>query len=172
MRCLTDTKSGFSSPSLLLLMVKKISQADLRAGLWTKQTWWTAYKYPWFSTLVLLWCRHRKKSLNYVRSNRSMTWENYGLFGQFGPDLVGTEKLSKVSNINKNYFIILFSNILFVSKTADRYLTSSILEAALLFEIWQHNTSSPQWCPFTAHKVDRELYWWYILSQEISRCPG
>ena len=57
-----------------------------------------------------------------------------------------------------------------------------VLEAALLvFEIWQHsgtvaqwhhNTSSPQWCPFTAHKVDRELYWWYILSQEISRYPS
>ena len=153
----------------LLLMVKKISQADLRAGLWTKQTWWTAYKYPWFSTLVLLWCRHREKSLNYVRSNRSMTWKNYGLFGQFGPNLVGTEKeTEQVSNINKNCFIILF-----VSNNADRDLTtSSILEAALLFEIWQHNTSSPQWCPFTAHKVDRELYWWYILSQEISRYPS
>ena len=160
--------------SLLLLQLKKISQADLRAGLWTKQTWWTAYKYPWFSTLVLLWCRHRKKSLNYVRSNRSMTWKNYGLFGQFGPDLLGTKKLSKVSNINKNHFIILCKDVLFVStSTADQDLTtSSILEAALLFEIWQHNTSSPQWCPFTAHKVDRELYWWYILSQEISRYPS
>ena len=160
--------------SLLLLQLKKISQADLRAGLWTEQTWWTAYKYPWFSTLVLLWCRHRKKSLNYVRSNRSMTWKNYGLFGQFGPNLVGTEKeTEQVSNINKNYFIILCKDVLFVnSNTTDRDLTSSILEAALLFEIWQHNTSSPQWCPFTAHKVDRELYWWYILSQEISRYPS
>ena len=37
--------------------------------LWTKQTWWSGNKYPWFSTLVLLWCRHREKSLNYVRRN-------------------------------------------------------------------------------------------------------
>ena len=26
--------------------------------LWTKLTWWTGNKYPWFSTLVLLWYRH------------------------------------------------------------------------------------------------------------------
>ena len=66
---------------------KKISQADFCPNSQWRELRWTGNKYPWFSTLVLLWRRHREESLNYVRStehchepltDQTSAWSNLG----------------------------------------------------------------------------------------------
>ena len=70
--CLKPPGRGYwpeSQGRVSLGLKKRFLRLIFVRALWRDQGWWTGNKYPWFSTLVLLWRRHREESLNYVRSS-------------------------------------------------------------------------------------------------------
>ena len=70
--CLKPPGRGYwpeSQGRVSLELKKRFLRLIFVRALWRDHGWWTGNKYPWFSTLVLLWRRHREESLNYVRSS-------------------------------------------------------------------------------------------------------
>ena len=70
--CLKPPGRGYwpeSQGRVSLQLKKRFLRLIFVRALWRDHGWWTGNKYPWFSTLVLLWRRHREESLNYVRSS-------------------------------------------------------------------------------------------------------
>ena len=226
---------GFSSTK------KRFLRLIFVRALWRDQGWWTGNKYPWFSTLVLLWRRHREESLNYVRSSeqchgpltsqvpapiwgtiycflfvlrlsasltaRTCAYNSHKAalmvckFKFCAPFNLNSWGWEPVPRANDKWFLVAML-VLSGHKLLGWYQQVHWQYSAKKGEMWDYSWhfddsykvfvagvrimfqilytewlpltmhGSPQWCPFTDHKVDTELYWWYILSQEISRYPG
>ena len=66
----TEVKLGFS----LVIVSKKISQTDLGRGLWTAETWWTAYKYPMVFNPLSFYGAVQSRTVQQYLNNLAKLW--------------------------------------------------------------------------------------------------